>query len=171
VHGLPLLANAGQRKKIGSRRFAVAIQCRERRSMRLDTEHALKPCVSYAVLSAFALANAGVPPIAYRRRTLQFRSRRAWGPRITARLGIAERQAGSTLARLYGISVLTGVGFTMSLVIGALAFEDGSVIAQIRLSGLVGSALSGVLVALAPLAASRARARVDQGPCRTPLVG
>jgi Na+/H+ antiporter NhaA len=58
------------------------------------------------------------------------------------------------MAQLYGVSILTGVGFTLSLFIGTLAFEDESVMMQIRLSVLAASALSGMVAALVPLIAA-----------------
>ena len=42
-------------------------------------------------------------------------------------------------------AILTGVGFTMSLFIGTLAFEDESLMAQVRLGVLVASVLSGLI--------------------------
>ena len=52
------------------------------------------------------------------------------------------------MAQLYGVAVLTGVGFTMSLFIGTLAFEDEALMAQVRLGVLVASVLSGVIAVL-----------------------
>ncbi len=43
---------------------------------------------------------------------------------------------------IYGLSALAGIGFTMSLFIGTLAFEDDAVLSQVRLSILIGSLLS-----------------------------
>ena len=71
------------------------------------------------------------------------------------KLGAAERPAGASYIQLYGVAILTGVGFTMSLFIGTLAFEDESLMAQVRLGVLVASMLSGLV----------ASART---PCRRP---
>lgn len=57
-------------------------------------------------------------------------------------LKLARRPTGATWAELYGVSLLCGVGFTMSLFIGALAFSTGEVAAQVTLGVLVGSILS-----------------------------
>jgi len=46
---------------------------------------------------------------------------------------------------IYGLSLLCGIGFTMSLFIGTLAFDDPSVNAQVRLSILIASACSAIL--------------------------
>ncbi len=47
-------------------------------------------------------------------------------------------------AQLYGVACLTGVGFTMSLFIGTLAFEPPSVLNEVRLGVLTGSIASGI---------------------------
>jgi NhaA family Na+:H+ antiporter len=62
-------------------------------------------------------------------------------------LGFARMPAGSNWASLYGVSVLTGIGFTMSLFIGSLAFEAAGYgyHAGVRAGVLIGSALSAVL--------------------------
>jgi NhaA family Na+:H+ antiporter len=78
-----------------------------------------------------------------------------FGATIAAlKLGIAERPAGASVAQLYGVAILTGIGFTMSLFIGTLAFDDESVLAQIRLGVLAASILSAI-VAVALLLAAR----------------
>jgi NhaA family Na+:H+ antiporter len=69
------------------------------------------------------------------------------------KLGIAERPAGASLAQLYGVAILTGLGFTMSLFIGTLAFASESLMAQVRLGVLVASLVSGVAAALVLIAA------------------
>jgi NhaA family Na+:H+ antiporter len=52
----------------------------------------------------------------------------------------------TTWAQVYGISVLTGIGFTMSLFIDSLAFEDSAMFSYTdKLAILIGSILSGVL--------------------------
>jgi NhaA family Na+:H+ antiporter len=62
-------------------------------------------------------------------------------------LGLAKLPSGSTWAGLYGVCVLTGIGFTMSLFIGTLAFEHGSFefAAATRLGVLAGSLLSALV--------------------------
>src|SRR4029077_8758645 len=57
-----------------------------------------------------------------------------------------------------GVAILTGVGFTMSLFIGTLAFEDESLMAQVRLGVLVASILSGLVASLVLVAAARVHA-------------
>ncbi|WP_304164858.1 Na+/H+ antiporter NhaA [Phenylobacterium aquaticum] len=78
-------------------------------------------------------------------------------------LKLARRPTGAKWAELYGVSLLCGVGFTMSLFIGGLAFPLGDAAAQggVRLGVVAGSVLS-ALVGMAVLAACQ-RSRVD-GP-------
>lgn len=57
-------------------------------------------------------------------------------------LKLARRPTGATWVELYGVSLLCGVGFTMSLFIGALAFPTAPEAAQVRLGVLLGSVLS-----------------------------
>ena len=61
-------------------------------------------------------------------------------------LGMAQLPKGLGYRHLYGVSLLCGVGFTMSLFIGSLAFEETSVnmLFDERLGILVGSLASGV---------------------------
>jgi len=58
-------------------------------------------------------------------------------------------------AALFGCAVLTGVGFTMSLFIGTLAFENETLMAQVRIGVLVASVLSGVVAWLVLVIAAR----------------
>jgi NhaA family Na+:H+ antiporter len=57
-------------------------------------------------------------------------------------LKIARRPTGATWLELYGVALLCGVGFTMSLFIGELAFPAGPLAAQVRIGVLLGSLLS-----------------------------
>ena len=66
-------------------------------------------------------------------------------------LGLAKKPEGSSWAMLYGVALLCGVGFTMSLFIGSLAFEHGGFSEQVALkigviSGSLASAFGGWLV-------------------------
>jgi NhaA family Na+:H+ antiporter len=118
-------------------------------------EHALHPWVAYAILPIFAFANAGVSlagiglagltaPV-----TLGIALGLFVGKQIGIFLGIlvmvgfklARMPAGATWPMLYGVAVLCGIGFTMSLFIGTLAFDEGYA-AQVRLGVLSGSIVS-----------------------------
>ncbi len=52
------------------------------------------------------------------------------------------------MGSLYGVAILGGIGFTMSLFIGTLAFADDGVLTQIRVGVLAGSILAGAVAAL-----------------------
>jgi NhaA family Na+:H+ antiporter len=57
-------------------------------------------------------------------------------------LKLARRPTGANWLELYGVSLLCGVGFTMSLFIGALAFPENGLAAEVRLGVITGSLLS-----------------------------
>jgi Na+:H+ antiporter, NhaA family len=133
-------------------------------------EHALKPWVSYAIVPIFAFANAGVPLAGMSPATLAApiplgiiaglfvgKQLGVFGAATAAiKLGIARPPDGASSAQLYGIAILTGVGFTMSLFIGTLAFDDENLMAQIRVGVLVASILSGLVAWLVLVVAARA---------------
>lgn len=69
------------------------------------------------------------------------------------RMGIVHLPAEASWREMYGVAILCGIGFTMSLFIGLLAFTDVAQIAETKLAVLVGSiasALFGALVLLWP---------------------
>lgn len=71
-------------------------------------------------------------------------------------LKLARRPTGAKWIDIYGVSVLCGVGFTMSLYIGALAFGPDAAQSQVRMGVVAGSLLS-ALVGLAVLTWSQSR--------------
>ncbi|MCX8499119.1 MAG: Na+/H+ antiporter NhaA, partial [Caulobacteraceae bacterium] len=77
------------------------------------------------------------------------------------------KPTGATWRALYGISVLCGIGFTMSLFIGGLAFGAGDALiqTQIRLGVIVGSVASTVLAfVVLNFAAQKRRQSGEMGP-------
>ncbi len=66
---------------------------------------------------------------------------------LTIKLGLAELPKGLTWKSLYGVAILCGIGFTMSLFIGSLAFEETGVnlIFDERLGIIIGSLASSIL--------------------------
>jgi len=140
-------------------------------SLLVRTEHALKPWVSYAIIPLFAFANAGVPlrgaslaslaapvPLGIIAGLFLGKQIGVLGTSLAAlKLGIAEWPAEANVLQLYGVAILTGIGFTMSLFIGTLAFDDDGMLAQIRLGVLVASILSGAVAALVLSLAARRR--------------
>ena len=121
-------------------------------------EHGLHPWVAFAILPLFAFANAGVSfegvsiasflePVKLGISLGLFLGKQVgcfvmiW---LAIRIGVARMPPGTNWLQLYGVSMLCGVGFTMSLFIGGLAFEHSDFDAPIRLGVLTGSLLSAV---------------------------
>ncbi len=121
-------------------------------------EHTLHPWVAFAVLPIFAFANAGVPfagmsleklsngvPMGIILGLFVGKQIGVFGMVLLARLlGVAKLPPGSTWGQVYGIALLCGIGFTMSLFIGTLAFEHGNfdLLAGVKMGVLIGSVLS-----------------------------
>jgi len=120
-------------------------------------EHMLHPWVTYGILPVFAFANAGVSlaglslnsllePVTLGVALGLFLGKQlsvfgiTW---IAVQLGIGEKPAGASWLQLYGMSVLTGIGFTMSLFIGTLAFEAPENNVAVRLGVLCASVACG----------------------------
>jgi len=70
---------------------------------------------------------------------------------LACRFGIATKPAGASWTQVYGVALLCGIGFTMSLFIGGLAFPSGPQGDAVKIGVLAGSLLS----ALAGLAVLR----------------
>ncbi len=125
-------------------------------------EDALGPTVAFVILPLFAFANAGVDlgevqtlthPV-----TLGVAAGLVLGKQggvmaslwAVTRLGLARRPAGASWGQVYGVALLCGIGFTMSLFIGLLAYaERPELMAETKLGVLLGSvvsALAGTLV-------------------------
>ncbi len=128
---------------------------------RLDNlEHLLHPWVAYMVLPLFAFANAGISLEGFTvdrlfdSIPLGIAAGLFLGNQIgimlfcwlTIALGIARLPKDVTWLQLYGTAIICGIGFTMSLFIGSLAFEHTQVDYTIddRLGILTGSLLSAV---------------------------
>ncbi|MGW8310040.1 MAG: Na+/H+ antiporter NhaA [Thiogranum sp.] len=124
-------------------------------------EHDLHGSVSYVILPLFAFVNAGVSlqgmdpaqifgpvPVGIALGLVLGKQLGVFGLcLIGIRLGIARLPDGVSWAMLYGVAILCGVGFTMSLFIGSLAFEDAAspYLYQDRIGILSGSFVSAVL--------------------------
>src|SRR5580700_3176715 len=150
--------------------FAIPLARHDGEGLLEQVEHALKPWVSYAIVPIFAFANAGVPLVGMSLSALAApiplgiiaglfvgKQLGVFGAAMVAiKLRIAKPPVGVSGAQLYGIAILAGVGFTMSLFIGTLAFEDENLMAQVRVGVLVASILSGVVAWLVLIVAARA---------------
>jgi NhaA family Na+:H+ antiporter len=125
-------------------------------------EDALGPWVAFVVLPVFGLANAGVSLAGMRPEMMlaPLSLGIVLGLFIGKQLGImtfvvAAKWAGivklpaeATWGQIYGVAILCGIGFTMSLFIGLLAFDGEEQIAAVKLAVLVGSLLSALLGAI-----------------------
>ena len=136
-----------------------------------EAEHLLKPWVTFLILPGFAFVNAGVSLAGVGVATL-FGSVPLGivlglvvgkavgvfgGAQLVMRLTGASLPAGSSRAQFLAVCVLCGIGFTMSLFIGSLAFEtlDADYHRQLRIGVLLGSLLSATLGVYLMLRASR----------------
>lgn len=122
-------------------------------------EHQLHPWVAFIVLPLFAFANAGVSlsglaiadffaplPLGIALGLLIGKQIGVFGfIALASATGIIHRPASVSWAQLYGLACLTGIGFTMSLFIGTLAFEDLVRIEAVKLGVLAGSLASGLI--------------------------
>ena len=121
-------------------------------------EHSLHPWVAYLILPLFAFANAGVSfagissdvllgPVSIGIAAGLFLGKQlgvfgvVW---LAVKLRLASLPKGSNWQSIYGVALLTGIGFTMSLFVGSLAFERGAFdqLAATRVGVLAGSILS-----------------------------
>ena len=124
-----------------------------------ELEHELHPWIAFMVLPVFAFANAGVPltglsleavmapiPLGIILGLVIGKQLGVFAATWAAvKLGIAKLPDGVGWREIYGIACLTGIGFTMSLFIGTLAFDTPDQLNQVRLGVLIGSLISGVI--------------------------
>ncbi len=106
----------------------------------LALEHALHPWVAYAILPIFAFANAGVSlagmtvdsfihpvPMGITVGLLLGKTVGVFGLTwVAVKLRLAALPAGAGWGQILGVAILCGIGFTMSLFVGSLAFAPGS---------------------------------------------
>ena len=137
----------------------------------IAVKKALQPWVAFLIMPAFAFANAGVPlggltfedltaPLTLGIAAGLFIGKQigifglAWG---AIKLGLARAPEGANMAQIYGVALIAGIGFTMSLFIGTLAFSDIAHQNAVRLGVLTGSLASGLLGTLVLVLAARQR--------------
>ena len=137
--------------------FCIPIKDRQGGSPLHTLEETLGPFVTFLIVPIFALANAGLvmPGLASLLHPLSL----AIGAGLVigkplgvmaavtllSRLGIARPPEGASPAQVWGIACLAGIGFTMSLFIGGLAFGMGDEMNEVRIGVLAGSLISAVL--------------------------
>jgi len=138
--------------------FEALVQSTESASERLTRQ--LNDWVSFLVLPLFALANAGVTFSGGIAREL-LTSRVAWGILLGLVLGkplgiwsfskvavhwrLAQLPNAVNWRQIWAVGMLAGIGFTVSIFISSLAFENDSYLAQAKTAVLAASVLSGVL--------------------------
>ncbi|MDA7475814.1 Na+/H+ antiporter NhaA [Candidatus Pelagibacter ubique] len=128
-------------------------------SLLIKLEHAISPYVAFMIMPIFAFANAGVSleglsltsllePVPLGILLGLFVGKQVGVmvvSFIAVKFGVAQMPDKSSWLSLYGVSILTGVGFTMSLFVGNLAFaENIQYIDGVKIGVLAGSLLSTV---------------------------
>lgn len=129
--------------------FTIPLQCTrgdkdKTFSMSKDMEHDLHFWVAFFILPLFAFVNAGVDlrnvsldqmttgvPLGIMAGLFLGKQIGVFGfSWVAIKLGLAKIPTDSTWLQLYGVSILTGIGFTMSLFVDSLAFTDGNLYQQ-----------------------------------------
>jgi NhaA family Na+:H+ antiporter len=133
-------------------------------------EHAITGWVAFAVVPIFGFANAGLSfagvearmlldPLPLGIATGLFVGKQVgvfgviWAMK---RMGLVDYPAHASAAQVYGISLLCGIGFTMSLFIGGLAFTSGYFLDEVKMGVLGGSLVSALVGSFVLLFAKRA---------------
>jgi len=126
-------------------------------SLLIKIEHAISPYVAFMIMPLFAFANAGVSLEGLSLSSLMmpvplgillglFVGKQVGVMMLSffaVKFGIAQMPDNSNWLSLYGVSILTGIGFTMSLFVGNLAFvESTQYIDGVKIGVLAGSLLS-----------------------------
>lgn len=129
------------------------------KSMLQSLEHRLHGLVAYVILPLFAVANAGVDFSGITLERLQdpvplgIACGLFFGKQIgilafsslLIKAGIAQLPERATWLQLYAVCILCGIGFTMSLFIGGLAFHSELLMTETRLGVVMGSLASGIV--------------------------
>jgi len=136
-----------------------------------DTEHSLYPWVALGVVPVFAFFNSGI--VLSMATVTALASPTSLGivlgllvgkqlgifgaVWLAVQLGVAKLPEGANWWHIYGVALLAGIGFTMSLFIAGLAFSDPAIFRSARLSVVVGSLFSAVCGAAVLWWAGRSR--------------
>ncbi len=126
----------------------------------LQLEHAIQPWVGFLIVPIFGFANAGVSfsgvslsnladPVPLGVAAGLFFGKQigvfffAW---VAIKMRLSERPAGASWLQIYAVAILCGIGFTMSLFIGLLAYANSPLLQdETKLGVLLGSLLSAVV--------------------------
>lgn len=138
----------------------LAIARRTGDSPLLRLEHGIHPWVAFLIVPIFGFANAGVsfegftPSTLLHPVTVGVTAGLFFGKQlgvfgltfVAMRLGFAKLPADASFRHLYGVALLCGIGFTMSLFIGLLAFPDSIPLQDaVKIGVITGSVLSGLV--------------------------
>lgn len=121
-------------------------------------EHALAKPVAFVIVPLFGFANAGVSlegvgadallsplPLGIALGLFVGKQIGIFGSVwLTVKAGLAQRPRDASWTQVYGVSLLCGIGFTMSLFIGGLAFTDPALSDAVKIGVLMGSIASAV---------------------------
>jgi NhaA family Na+:H+ antiporter len=139
-------------------------------------EHAIHPLVAFAIVPLFGFANAGISlrgmgleqltaPLPLGIAAGLFVGKQigifaaVW---LAVRFGMARRLLGATWLQIYGVSLLCGIGFTMSLFIGALAFPARPLLVEEAKLGILTGSLLSALAGYAVLRFAPQHARYEE---------
>jgi Na+:H+ antiporter, NhaA family len=139
--------------------FAIPLEGRKGERIIPKLEKALHPYVTFAILPLFAFANAGLSlsgislgnladplPLGIAAGLVVGKPLGIMLMVVAAiGLGIAKLPQGASWRQIFGVACLAGIGFTMSLFIGLLAYADAFLMSEVRLGVLVGSLISGII--------------------------
>lgn len=139
--------------------FFIPLKTKTKKRPLRELEHGLHPWVAYAILPLFAFANAGVSfkglslEILLHPITLGIAAGLFFGKQIGIMLftglgvvlKLCQLPQHINWRSYYGMACITGIGFTMSLFIGTLAFDNVTNQNAVRLGVILGSVLSGIL--------------------------
>jgi len=141
--------------------LAIPSQAPGGRQPALALEHGLQPWVAFGILPCFAFVNAGVAlhgvglstlfqplPLGIVAGLVVGKTVGVFGSVwLMVRIGLASRPREARWIQVFGVAVLCGIGFTMSLFIGSLAFEglDPVYESRVKLGVLCGSVMAGAL--------------------------
>jgi len=143
--------------------FTIPLKCKDEKgndySMSKQMEHDLHYWVAFFILPLFAFVNAGVDlrnvsldqmttgvPLGIMAGLFLGKQIGVFGfSWVAIKLGFAKLPDNSTWLQIYGVSILTGIGFTMSLFVDSLAFSDSNLYQQAdKLAILVASFAAGI---------------------------
>ncbi|MEB0226512.1 Na+/H+ antiporter NhaA [Pseudomonas sp. 10S4] len=143
----------------------------------MTLEHALHPWVAYGILPLFAFANAGLSlsgvtvesfthhvPMGIAAGLLLGKTVGVFGLTwLSVKIGIASLPQGANWGQVLGVAILCGIGFTMSLFVGSLAFVPGAseYAGMDRMGILTGSILAALIGYAVTAAASRKSAALQ----------